>query len=119
MQALDALTLLLVGLRVHESDPRLLKVHVQRLYRDLDPRAQPGGSSAPTAAASRTSGSGGGGAKAGGGASVSFSPPPELHHQVAASDCLRCGSRAHVMSTSDGNRSRCASVSCRSGAGCE
>ena len=39
--ALDALTVLLVGLRAHENDPRIFKVHVQRLYKDLDPRTVP------------------------------------------------------------------------------
>ena len=106
MLALDVLTQLLIGLRVHESDPRLLKVHVQRLYRELDPRL-------PVAAAppalDRAS-SGPAAAAAGGGGGAGAAPPaperssswgsraamaaraaasPELHRRVAASDCLR------------------------------
>lgn len=76
MVALDALTTLLIGLRVHETDPRLLKVHVQRLYRELDPRTP----APPPGGAERS------------GPSVQFAP--DLHHRVAASDCLRCGAGA-------------------------
>jgi hypothetical protein len=90
MVALDALTTLLVGLRVHETDPRILKVHVQRLYRDLDPRVP---APTPGAGAGGSSGSGSGALAA----RSSQQLVPELHHRVAASDCLRCGAPGRLV----------------------
>ncbi|GAB4816285.1 hypothetical protein N2152v2_003331 [Parachlorella kessleri] len=84
--ALDALTVLLVGLHAHENDPRIFKVHVQRLYKDLDPRTAPpqlaGASSGNVSSFTGSSGGSFTGAQ-------HQHAATEVHHRVAASDCLR------------------------------
>ena len=85
--ALDALTVLLVGLRAHENDPRIFKVHVQRLYKDLDPRT------VPLQLAGASSGNFSSFTSSSGGSFIGGQHPQhaatEVHHKVAASDCLR------------------------------